>query len=270
MPCTLVRSGDRYGLRVENQLAEKVHQIHRPDLQFLQGTDLKRYKMGPMPYGSTKQSIVNICNKCGWVARPIGPQGQTIDRSGTMWAMQAANPPASWIYQLAHGDVLISPEENAPAEHIPQVQVLASTKTLQSLKQKSLAEVKNDPWLHTDPWKQQTPTKGREVSVGQVAAIESQVEKRVLAKTTEADASMSNVDSRVTQLEQQLEKMQGDMQTFQQQQVSQNQTVQQQLLSIDQKVERQSQAFNGLLETKMDEQLRNIERLLHKQPRLGE
>ena len=270
VPSTLVRSGDRYGLRVDNQHAEQVHQAHRPDLQFLQGTELKKYKLGPLPYGSTKQSIVNICAKWGWVARPIGPQGQTSDRSGTIWAIQAAKPPANWVYQLAHGDVLISPEEETQPAKVPAVQVLASQKTLQSLQQKSLAEVKSDPWLHTDPWKQQTSQTSREVSVGQVAAIETQVEKRVLAKIQDADTNMTNVDSRVTQLEQQLEKMQGDLQSFQQQQANQNQTVQQQLQSIDHKVERQSQAFNGLLDTKMDEQLRNIERLLQKKPRVGE
>ena len=86
---TLVRSGDRYGLRVENQNAEKVHQAHRPDLQFLSGTELRKYRLAPIPYGSTKQSLAAIFQKWQWPARPLGPLGQTatkpLDLSTGTW-----------------------------------------------------------------------------------------------------------------------------------------------------------------------------------------
>ena len=57
---SLVRQGDRYGLRTEKSKAEELHKIHRPDLVHIPGEELKRYKVGPMPFGSTKQSLVHI------------------------------------------------------------------------------------------------------------------------------------------------------------------------------------------------------------------
>ena len=56
-PTTLVRQADRYGLRVLNEEAEALHRIHRPDLVYIQGTELTKYRVGPMPFGSTKQSL---------------------------------------------------------------------------------------------------------------------------------------------------------------------------------------------------------------------
>ena len=50
----LARSGDKYGLRVPMVDAEKVHTLHRPDLIFMQGGELKKFRVGPLPYGSTK------------------------------------------------------------------------------------------------------------------------------------------------------------------------------------------------------------------------
>ena len=211
---TLVRNGDRYGLRVKPEDAEAVHQQHRPELQFLQGSDLKKFKMGPMPYGSTKQSIMNLCKRWGWQARPIGPQGQTADRSGTMWALQSAQSPPSWVYQLAHGDVLISPEEVAAQPVAQPMSVLASQKTLMSLKQPHQAPTSDDPWLHHDPWK--STARPKELSVGQVHSIEANLEKKLIAKLQPGDANMSEVDERVSVLEQQIEQLTTSVQAFQQ------------------------------------------------------
>ena len=57
IPSMLVRQGDRYGLRTSACHAEALHKLHRPDLVYIPGTDLKRYRVGPMPFGSTKQSL---------------------------------------------------------------------------------------------------------------------------------------------------------------------------------------------------------------------
>ena len=88
--CHLVRNQNRYGLRVPSAVAEQVHKAHRPDQSFIPGTAILKFRMGPMPYGSTKQSVQNICQKLGWQCRPLAPQGQTPDRLGTYWIIQAA------------------------------------------------------------------------------------------------------------------------------------------------------------------------------------
>ena len=76
---SLVRQGDRYGLRTDKSKAEELHKIHRPDLVYIPGEELRRYKVGPMPFGSTKQSLVHIFQKWNWSARPIGPHAQAGD-----------------------------------------------------------------------------------------------------------------------------------------------------------------------------------------------
>ena len=150
-PTTLVRQADRYGLRVANEEAEALHRLHRPDLVYIQGSELVKYRVGPMPFGSTKQSLVHVFSKWQWKARPLAPQGQTRDRAGVMWIVQAAEPPSHWVFQLSHGDVLISPEDKSTPVQQPPQAVLASSKTIQALQANVVPNANEDPWIHYDP-----------------------------------------------------------------------------------------------------------------------
>ena len=273
--CHLVRNQNRYGLRVPNATAEQVHAAHRPEQSFIPGASTLKFRMGPMPYGSTKQSVLNICQKLGWQCRPLGPQGQTPDRTGTYWIIQAAAVPPNWIYHLAHGDVLIS-QVNPPAEReIPkQVPVLASTKTLTSLARSTRSDhPKDDPWLHDDPWK--GPKHQKELSVGQFAAMEAALEQKILAKIHDPasrsdDSTMDEgVESRVTTLENKLEQLSNNMQTFQAGQQQHNQTITHQVQQLDAKVEQQVQSFHHALDSKLTDQMSRIEALFKKRT-LGE
>ena len=156
VPAALVRAGARYGLRVLPTDAEQVHSQHRPDLPFLQGDNLRKFRIGPLPYGTSKASISQICKQWQWNARPISPNGQSPDKAGVLWILQASEDPSHWVYQLAHGDVLITPIETARTAESPQVPVLASAKTLHKLKQgvkdNVADESTEDPWAHYDPW----------------------------------------------------------------------------------------------------------------------
>ena len=268
--CHLVRNQNRYGLRVPSEVAEQVHARHRPEQSFLPGANTIKFRMGPMPYGSTKQSVSNICQKLGWQCRPLGPQGQTPDRSGTYWLIQAAAPPPSWVYHLAHGDVLISqinqPTEKEASKTAP---VLASTKTLSSLARSSRpAGSKDDPWLHDDPWK--APKGTKEISVGQIAALEAALEQKLLAKLPDApsrsdDSTMDDeMDSRVTSLETKLEQLTNSMQTFQTGQQQHNQTMANQMQQLDAKVDHQVQSFHHALDSKLSDQMNRIEALFKK------
>ena len=59
---TLVRSGDRYGLRVNQAHAESVHLMHRPDIAFVPGAEMKRFKVAPVPYG-TAMGLASPANR---------------------------------------------------------------------------------------------------------------------------------------------------------------------------------------------------------------
>ena len=203
-PTTLVRQADCYGLRVLNDEAEALHRIHRPDLVYIQGTELTKYRVGPMPFGSTKQSLVHVFSKWGWKARPIAPQGQAKDRSGVMWVVQAAEPPSHWVFQLSHGDVLISPEEKGvPMQQQPQA-VLASSRTIQALQASATPNANEDPWIHYDPWARPNP---REMPTSQVASLETRLEQSILSKMKQSDAMMPDTDAKVAELEERLDQL---------------------------------------------------------------
>ena len=187
MPTKLVRQADRYGLRVESQDAEALHQLHRPDLVFIPGSELTKYRVGPMPFGSTKQSLVHVFTKWDWKARPLAPQGQAKDRSGVMWLVQASEPPSHWIFQLSHGDVLISPEEKGIPTQDPPQAVLASSRTIQALQATAPASTSDDPWIHYDPW---TKPATREMPTSQLVSMESRIEQNVITKLKKADVDM--------------------------------------------------------------------------------
>eukprot|EP00438_Fugacium_kawagutii_P015087 Skav214578 [mRNA] locus=scaffold57:195327:199849:+ [translate_table: standard] len=269
----LVRAGNRYGLRATNQDAEGVHKAHRPDLVFLPSVDLRRCRVGPMPYGTTKQSVVTVLNKLSWASRPVGPIGQAGDGSGTMWVVQAPAPPSHWVWNLQHGDVLISPmEETSTTTQKKLPTVMASAKTMQCLQRKDdpIDKSQTDPWLHQDPWAGNTRTK--EASVNQVAAIEASVEQRVLAKLKDDDVQMSDTQtSRVQELEQQVEHLHNAVESMQKSQHQQNVSLQNQLEThaqcihkLDQKVDAQQAAFASTLDTKLADQMTQIDALLSK------
>ena len=71
VPATLVRQGDRYGLRVDNENAEDLQRVHRPDLVYIPGAELVKYRVGPMPFGSTKQSLVHVFSKWQWPPQAV-------------------------------------------------------------------------------------------------------------------------------------------------------------------------------------------------------
>eukprot|EP00435_Cladocopium_sp_Y103_P016483 s3990_g4.t1 len=266
IPTALVRQGDRYGLRTTEQHAEELHKLHRPDLVYIHGGDLKRYRVGPMPFGSTKQSLVHIFQKWNWQARPIGPQKQADDRSGIMWHVQAADEPSHWIFQLAHGDVLITPESKTATADQKKPTILASTNTMSSLQMKAKDVTKDDPWLHNDPWKGPSPSK--ELSVGQVAAIQANV------VNTEDDEMNGNQDGRLTVLEQKFEQLSTQLHKQQHEQSTHNLQVQSQIQGLDRKIDQQQQIYHSALDSKLEQQMLRIEQLFtsqsDKRPRMGE
>eukprot|EP00435_Cladocopium_sp_Y103_P014515 s729_g3.t1 len=277
IPTALVRQGDRYGLRTDDQHAEALHKQHRPDLIYIHGADLRRYRVGPMPFGSTKQSLVHIFQKWKWQARPIGPQKQADDRSGIMWQVQAAEEPSHWIFQLAHGDVLITPEDKATSTDLARPTIFASTKTMSSLQLKHKEVTKDDPWLYNDPWK--SPGSTKELSVGQVAAIQANVVNNVLEKLKSTqgdddDEMNGHQDGRLTALEHKFEQLSAQMQQQQHDQTAHQRQVQAQIQGLDRKIDQQQQLYHSALDSKLEQQMARIEMLFasqsDKRPRMGE
>ena len=64
----IVRHGDRFGLRVRDADAKATHEQHRPDLGYI-GNELVQYRIGPLPFGTTKKSLITLFREWGWNAR---------------------------------------------------------------------------------------------------------------------------------------------------------------------------------------------------------
>lgn len=232
--------------------------------------------MGPLPWGSAKQSIMTVVKKWGWLARPIGPVGQSADRTGVMWELQSSIAPTHCrVWTLSHGDVLIT-EQVAHSQIVNQSPtILASTKTLNCLKQGVKEDhSKPDPWLHHDPW---TKT-AKEISSAQLSALESKLEQRLMPKLKQEDVQMSEVaDAKVQNLEQQVVTMKQTIETMSQAQASHVQNVQSQLDShvqcitqLDAKVDANHKSTAHMFQQKLDEQMQRIESLFNKKARVGE
>lgn len=292
---SLVRHADRYGLRSDTMNALEIHNKHRPDTPLLMGPSKMLYALGPLPYSTTKDAVTKLLKAWGWEARPLQPRGRSQDGSGITWTIQATTDPSHWIYVLQHGDVLISKlQDDKPAEIAPTYSVVASKKTIMHLNQ----NVDQDPWLMNDPWKQQHKHKQPATAAAAAAAsqfaslppaimanMEANIEKKLLANlgpkfnAGDSDVTMDHggLDSRVTQLEDQLQQIQRNQGAFEQKLCQVDQTIMQvqttqhgvenTVNQLQIQMEHQNQQISQTLDRKMSEQMDRIEALLCKRGR---
>eukprot|EP00435_Cladocopium_sp_Y103_P039430 s1625_g10.t1 len=225
-----------------------------------------RDQAGPLWDSMQRQpGVAKLLKTWGWDARPLQPRGRSPDANGIQWAIQAVEEPAFWIYNLQHGDVLITKQQQPKVEPpTGQFAVIASRKTLDHLGQQ-------DPWLQQDPWQPQQnvkptsshmPAAQPSITTAQLASMEANLERKLLttlnAKTPEVDATMepSALEERVSQLEHQLSQVQASQQGMEHK-----------VGHIQTQLEKQSQVFGQVIDHKLQEQMERIESLLIKRSR---
>ena len=262
---TIVRMGMRYGLRVDKAKAEQVHLQHRPDLMYLDGQELKPYKVGPFPYGSTKASLSKGFKHLGWNARPVQPMSQLQVQEGIFWQVTAPQEPSHWIYQMKHGDILIAKIEDQKEAALPMTKnIIASKKTISTLTQ-STPETAVDPWLQYDPWK--GSVQGRKssgaplpaaVTPSQLAALEQRLEQKIHATAgeTQEDTMQIEQTERIEALENKVHQLTQNFSAFQGQQAK-----------VNHQLSTQLQGFEGRIDARLDDQMQRIEALLSKKMR---
>eukprot|EP00438_Fugacium_kawagutii_P029788 Skav227161 [mRNA] locus=scaffold502:180634:185295:- [translate_table: standard] len=278
-PSMVVRTGLRYGLRVLKPHARDTHKQHRPELEYIPNEAMQMFRLGPVPFNTTRMSLSKVFQSWGWPARPGQPVGQDSAHEGMFWTAMSDQAPSHWVFHCEHGDVLISKmpsrREAKPTTAMASANVEASKLTLQHLagRAKPDNEPKGDPWAKQDPWSQSSLP-----SPHQLAAIEANIEKKVmdaikpqLFRMDEDEEMAPATDQKVTALEAQVQslqsnvqQMQQDMQQFQQQQGVHNTQVNHRIHSVQQQIESQQQGFQNALDEKMAEQLRRIEAIINK------
>ena len=98
----LARIGDRRGLRVSADQAQKVHQVVRPDTLFLPQGARVQYIVGPFPFGVDRQGISMAMRNVNWQCKPLQPA--TPPGRGAMWLVQAVTEPPNSIVHTTHGE----------------------------------------------------------------------------------------------------------------------------------------------------------------------
>lgn len=287
-PSWVVRSGTRYGLRVRASHAEDTHAHQRPELEYLPGTTMQTYRVGPLPFCTTRGSLSKVFKAWSWPARPGQPLGQDKEHTGIFWSALSSELPTHWAYQLSHGDVIIAPLTNTKTDKskvTPATAFEASPNTMRHMvtvqKQKT-AEMKEDPWLRKDPWSGESKA-SRPLSNQQLAQMEQSIQQKVLEavrdtkKTGDEDEEMDHAtETRVSHLEQQIKSMQSNLHqvtqtvaTFQQEQNHQNTQMVTEIAAVKHQVEAQQKGMKSFIEQQMETQMGRIEALLNKRAKIA-
>ena len=284
---TVVRSGNRFGLRVKLADAPLVHQHHKPNTPYLDGDKVLTFHASPFPHGTNRAALIKLFTKWQWGARPCQPKSRSPNGLGIIWEVQAVTRPPFEVYQLDHADVLITEIVKKPTRESNQpIDVQASAKTLAALSASAPGkDAEEDPLQLDDPWKNfQTPTKVSKPS--HVSSIDpsraDQFTEAIVNKVTqriqdqqkmraipmdEGDTPMGGTD-RIQDLEARMTSLEDAMQQQHNQQHLHNQEVAGHINKIQVQMDSQATTIQNHLDAKMNEQLAHIERLLSKKSRM--
>lgn len=115
----LARLGTKWGIRCRMGDAARVYETLKPDSQYLPSGQQQRYLMGPLPYGTLKQSVAELCKQIGWPCRPVQPAPAARSVDGIMWKIQSTSPPPQHHIQLDFGDVVITRIDTPKTDDLP-------------------------------------------------------------------------------------------------------------------------------------------------------
>eukprot|EP00438_Fugacium_kawagutii_P015674 Skav217051 [mRNA] locus=scaffold1849:231066:235847:+ [translate_table: standard] len=288
-PAMIARTGGRYGLRVLRAHAPATHAKHRPDLAYIPSDNMQMFRIGPLPFNTTRASLTKVFREWAWPARPGQPVGQDQQHTGMFWTAMASQPPSHWVFHCEHGDILISrvpsKKDSQPSTAFASANVEASKLTLQHLKGQASGSTDTgaDPWAKDDPWAQGI-ARTKQVSPHQLAVMEANIEKKVIAAIQpqiyrmddDEDMVSSQHEQRVADLEHQvnamksnMEQLQQGVQQFQTQQTAQNQQVNAQLTGVQHQIEAQQRSYQNMLDQKLAQQLEHIDALLAKRAKFA-
>ncbi len=282
---SIVRSDDRWGLRVSGSQAQALHSSVRPDAVYLpQGPRLK-FTVAPVPYGTDRRSLSKILKAIGWEAKPIQPTGAVEGGRGNVWSVFATEHPPTNIVTMGFGEMVIATVTTPAGEKGDSMKPVATSSTL-TLCGNALNKNGNyDPWTVQDPWQSYQPQRATHLTSVPAASeslkqLESKIEQAVLARMPAQQVvamDQDDVPDRVEFLEkqvqtlmhkqQQLEVTVNDQHVQQSAQLSQ---LQGQLNAQGQQVSNQLASQQQSMQQMFEAQMQQIRNLLSKRPRTEE
>ena len=166
---------------------------------------------GPWPYGSDRKSLAKIFADRKWQARPLQPARQI--NGGVMWLVQSVLDPPDAVWNMAHGQVVISKCASTAVDMLENATVVGPQATVELCSSVNAS----DPWLVHDPW-QQTVAKIQTPAAAQMTdhlqEIEDRLERSLLAKLPCDRMEVDDADQRICQLEQQMMTLAGKQPTL--------------------------------------------------------
>ena len=259
----LARNGSKYGIRVHAADFQEVFQRLRPEALFLPPGKRSSWHCGPWPYGTDRKALAKVFRDWKWDARPLQPVHSVAD--GLMWLIQAITDPAETVYNMKHGQVVVTKckseqEKQPPAEVIGQ----PSTKQFCQIGQGVDVLQTQDPWK---PKVQQLASVKPVDTSTQLQEIEQRLEKTLLAKLPVERMVTDDNEDRLQALERQMAQMSDRQTTLEStvqdhhvQNQAQVQSLQSQMLA---QLDVQSRKMQGML----DDQLHRLESVIARRSR---
>eukprot|EP00435_Cladocopium_sp_Y103_P020978 s358_g5.t1 len=198
----LARSGKRYGIRVKAMHFQQLFQKLKPEGQFLAPGVKQNWCCGPWPYGTDRKSLARIFAEWNWQARPLQP-AKPIN-GGVMWIVQSVADPPNAVWNMKHGQVVVSKCESANAAMTDQGDVAGPQGTVELCSTASAS----DPWLVEDPWQttlRQIPINPAPSMINQLQEIEERLEKSLMDKLPQDRMETDENEQRIQLLEQQVQ-----------------------------------------------------------------
>ncbi|CAK9015453.1 RNase H domain-containing protein [Durusdinium trenchii] len=259
----IIRIGHKYGLRVSAKDAESVHAAVRHEQAVMLGPNKQTWCMGPLPWGSSKQSVQKLIDEWGWKAKALHTTGKSPDGSGLLWNLHSAGSPPPTVYSLSHGDVLLTRVDLPPAVDTKPAPVLVASKRTRD----SLSTAGQDPLQLHDPWAQSSksvmPAEARYVTQAHLSAFAASLEAKVAAKVSDENEDVSmdiGVMNRVEQLELQVQQLT----QAQAKQIADTQAISTQVSSLTTKVEATARSIESAIESKLTQHLQKLDNMLSK------
>ena len=139
----LVRTKNRFGIRVPAEAFEKVFRQLRPGIELPPSISVRSvFKVGPFPAGTAADDVVAWAAKLGWPAKAMKALGPKF------WLLGAATQPPAQTTRFNSTPVLIT-EVKGQEQQRPVIQAGGPLP-----REAPAPEQGADPWQDSDPWSQ--------------------------------------------------------------------------------------------------------------------
>ena len=147
------RLGSKYGIRCLAKNQEELHKSLNLKKPFVGCAVKLIYRLEPLPAGTQRQSLADICKTIGWTAKPLQP---CKGSQGRAWEIGSEQAPPQQFIEAQHGWVTITKLRDV-APPVKKNDLVATSKTMQHIREGAPAHVSSagssDPWFNgADPW----------------------------------------------------------------------------------------------------------------------